>query len=202
MANPDLIKNIIENAPFARKILPRFLGKDDVNARGMLQCKLLAFERGYQSKPSWYDAQKQGAVRIDGNQAYFLAISPKCNPYDYLVHRGAIRNGSDNLENLKRLGVFGNPDPESPTYLQTPGECIARNGNPSEEESITLFVDIQRLLRQRSLFIDPETIDGSAPEARMWNSYFVLGGIPARAITSFRTREPLEDREITLSQKQ
>ena len=102
-----------------------------------------------------------------------------------LVHKGFIINGGNNIENLRRYGVFGDPDITFPTYLMRPGSNPVVYGR--KDSRVALFVDKKKLMDKRSIFIDPESIaEDPYLNDKLGDSYFVLGGIPGEAIVGFR----------------
>ena len=139
---------------------------------------------------SFLEIVKQGFGTIEGKNVYLYPVNPITTQKDIdyfglnrLGHRGVIVNGSNNIENLYNLGVFGNPDPSRATYLSRVGVSPVCYGN----WDVTLFVDKTKLMKKRNVFIDPETIgDNQLPGEqieRVGDYYFVLGGIPREAIT-------------------
>ncbi len=135
--------------------------------------------------------QKFGA-KIEGQNAYLCPVTPITQmksdfnypDLNYLSHLGMIVNGSDNIENLRNQGVFGNPNSARATYLARLGVSPTTCGN----HDVVLSVDKTRLMEKRNIFIDPETIGGNQllkgyPVEEVGDFYFVLGGIPREAVT-------------------
>lgn len=97
-----------------------------------------------------------------------------------------------NIDSLRGEGLFGDPNPNVPTYLQW-GDCDATTyGGLSEEKvrRITLIIDPYLLAQYRKTFIDPESL--LQVYSRMGSDNRVLelpgdlvmvfGGIPKSAI--------------------
>lgn len=117
-----------------------------------------------------------------------------------LIHHGALRSREgaaeltfDNLLNLRRFGVFGNPSLTSSIYLQQPNSDIAQNssywcekGYPYRAE---LVLDAKIIASIKPIYLDPETILPNPWYDTLSNfgqSFFVMGGIPKEAIISYR----------------
>lgn len=143
----------------------------------------------------WKSAEKKGYTNLTSKRIYLLPIEPdttyKSLDWGILVHQGLIINGTNNIENLLRLGVFGNPSIDSPTYIMKMGSGIltGTRGPKDYGNEVTLFLDKRKLLEKRSIFIDPETIGKNGETLTgdiEGHSFFVLGGIPKEAIKKYR----------------
>lgn len=121
---------------------------------------------------SWfYNNQKH--LAIDKKQSLLFPLIPEETIF---IHKGLLVNGQNNLNNLEKYAVFGNPSEKAPTYLSGINETPMTNALPD----CILAVDTKKLSKKRSIFIDPETIYSSNED--IGDSYFVLGGIPKEAI--------------------
>lgn len=121
---------------------------------------------------SWfYNNQKY--LTIDKKQSLLFPLIPE---ETILIHKGILVNGQNNLHNLEKYAVFGNPSEKAPTYLSRINQALMINTVPD----CILAVDTKKLSKKRSIFIDPETIYSSNED--IGDSYFVLGGIPKEAI--------------------
>ena len=93
---------------------------------------------------------------------------------------------------MKKYGVFGNPNSDSPTYLQKAGAKVAGHGSPLAANflKVTLFVNKKKLMEKRHVFVDPESVrclERNPPTGDMiGNSYIVFGGIPHESIEDFK----------------
>jgi hypothetical protein len=136
--------------------------------------------------------KRKGYLEIRKGKVFLKPIEPvtKNNwggDYNCLVHKGLILGNGDNLVNLKTWGVFGDYQECAATYLMRPGAVseIFGGQNWSMDNFVTLFIDRDELMKRRSVFLDPETISDDMFGEKPLDSYFVLGGIPREAITSF-----------------
>ena len=88
----------------------------------------------------------------------------------------------NNYDNLAQVGVFGSPDFGIPTYLQSYGtRLVAPNADKrvKKSEPVCLYIDANILVKNRSVYPDPE---GLMKTPELGNSFFIIGGIPAKAI--------------------
>lgn len=136
------------------------------------------FYKGPFSK--YCNRQKYFEVQEDNPLLY--AIIPKER---VLIHKGLLVNGYNNLESMKKEGIFGNPSKTAPTYLSRKNKRIIIENTPD----CILAIDTQALSEKRSIFIDPETITilnektmGEFLTEKVGDSYFVCHGIPAESI--------------------
>jgi hypothetical protein len=143
----------------------------------------------------WKTAQDNGYVQICDDGVYLVPIDCDSRIWETwynqkcLLHKGLLVNGGDNLDNLRQFGVFGNPSKKYPTYLMKDGSRITTFPRKNPNNEVFLWVDIEELLKRRSLFIDPETI---GKDAKYWfsadregDSFFTVAGIPKEAIISY-----------------
>lgn len=146
----------------------------------------------------WKTAEIREYLTISGTRIYLLPvehIQPVKPGWDnLLVHYGqTIGNGWSNLENLSQRGVFGVPSLDYPTYLMAQGANIQTFGTCIEGQcdGVTIFIELEKLLEKRTLFIDPETIGWNGDNPLVpdveGHSFFVLGGIPKEAIKEIRS---------------
>jgi hypothetical protein len=151
-----------------------------------------------------YEAESENMRRIiKAVDKGYIKISPRLmllplNGLDELIHYGAIKYESsetsfDNLRNLQRFGVFGNPDKHSTTYLQLPGSDMAQNSSDwcgkEFPYRIEIELDAKVIEKIKPIYLDPETILPNPMCDTLVNfgqSYFILGGIPKEAIKSYR----------------
>ncbi len=125
------------------------------------------------NQPRSWLYNNQEYLRINKKQSLLFPIEPKTN---ILTHKGLLVNEQDNLSNLEKYAIFGNPSEKAPTYLSEINQPLMINSIPD----CILAVDTKKLSEKRSIFIDPETILSS--NESVGDSYFILGGIPKEAI--------------------
>ncbi len=93
------------------------------------------------------------------------------------------------LDQQIKKGVVGNPDENRQTYLRSPrmarsarGGCIMSSGEYATE----LEIDVETLLKYRTVFHDPE---GLVCRGEYRKTFVVFGGIPSQAIVGFKIYE-------------
>ncbi len=134
---------------------------------------------GYGEDETHYDAE-------------FLPVTPEDR---ILIHTTAFfNNGSltdpenpiPRLDKQIKRGVVGNSDPSRQTYLRSPkmtrsarGGCIMSSGEYITE----LEIDVETLLKYRTIFHDPE---GLTCRGEYRKTFVVFGGIPSQAIIGFK----------------
>lgn len=123
-------------------------------------------------------------VIYENNVLKLLPVIPKS---PLLFHKGSIKYGSsDNLDQMEMKGIFGNSDMHSPTYVSTTGNVLTNYYDFNHKPDIILTIDRDLLLDRRRIFIDPESITSNINfGSEFEKTFFVLGGIPVEAITSY-----------------
>lgn len=108
-----------------------------------------------------------------------------------LEHYGKV---PENLDELIRNSVWGNPHPKAPTYLRDyflklskskcgPDEAFRDDlCGFTDELTIRLEIDPKILAEMRDVYYDPE---GSFINDEYLKTFFVTGGIPFKAIVDF-----------------
>ncbi len=130
-------------------------------------------------------ALRQGFVELVEGNVNLLAL--KSSPTS--LHQRSI-DSIEIREQFKSLAILGNPDIMAPTYVAGPrwnGETYGwETVRYKVEDRIVVRIDPQILFEQRSIFIDPETINQYADReddfCELGRAFFVLGGIPKEAI--------------------
>lgn len=118
-----------------------------------------------------------------------VLVDGSWEPSNRFFHIGRVNYKSNSLDNWNYFGVFGCPDPNFPTYLTRDGYYTAPTPHKFHENpAVEIWIDKQKLLKRRSLFIDPESI--AARPLDFPGSYFVVGGIPKEAIISIENYKP------------
>jgi len=173
---------------------------------GIVKPKMINEDSIYRDSPAWPDLhtlkEKKEMKKINGAEFENgkLVLYP-VNPIKesiivgsdkgILYHRGMlfIHNRTNNLTNLKEDGVFGNPDEKMETYLMRCGGFVNTFGTMKGRKSIRLWVDTEKLIAKRNIFLDPYVISDNYFHERLGDSYFVLGGIPRESIIDFALEE-------------
>lgn len=137
-------------------------------------------------------AEAQGLVELDRTTAQIglLPITSeqviKLSKSETLLHIGLIRKDGenwDNLTQLKSIGIFGDVRANSLIYLMRPGAPTLINLHAGRV--VTIEVDVPTLCKYRSIYIDPEMLNGYEPGERVGDAWVVPGGIPWEAIKCF-----------------
>ena len=214
----ETLSAILKASPPSPLVKPEMIRAEDI--QGPAHWYLTGIERTVAANERTrkvVSEQEQYGIKIASDKVFLFAINPDCRivgrdeepDYGMLVHLGLFINGTDNIQNLLQYGVFGDKEVNHPTYLMRPNSGIVPLGwgtgkRRSVENQVTLFIDKQKLLERRSVFIDPETIEmpiiHQMPKEMMraevhpsflgnrrGDSYFVLGGIPQEAIIEYRS---------------
>ena len=113
----------------------------------------------------------------------------------------------NNLENLEKQQVFGDPRNDYPTYLMrsnqsiTTGQITESVDQGSNGQHITrLTIDSDKLLNQRRLYTDPEgPFEEHRGKKEFKNCFFILGGIPKEAIKLFEVKENVSSEWIQVN---
>ncbi len=190
--NPHLteLHALIERAPSSLDYLPVFLTAKDLERPAVTNLNLLGDILKRTDVPletiPWYQYLQQGVsngyAQIREGQVQLL---PVINPPN-LLHRGVFDEKT--IHSLQEQGVFGNPNSRYATYLSSSnwsGETYSEMEDRSK--IVILQLNTSELLRRRSVFIDPESLNeyclcgnGLSELGKM---FFVLGGIPKEAIS-------------------
>ncbi len=208
--SPEL-DEILRTAPESRIVKPQLVGEDNLPKHlvQLLHCHSTPpvtsagedYQR-YQKAVEHYGLTiKDGKVflRPITDMGLFYCDGERFTREDgtpFLVHIGRFRGSRvpfsnddvpfDNIDNLQRFGVFGNPSEQHGTYLQRPDAQMTLFGGAKTD--ISLFVDVKELLQRRSVFVDPETIRSRSvlSHERLGGAYFIVGGVPKEAIFSYK----------------
>ena len=121
--------------------------------------------------------------------AVFKPLAKRAIPYDTLLHSTFFfdcdyREPPALDHFLETNGVFGNPDPNKPTYLKSERVLLENTlGCYNEERTVAcplhLVIDVNDLLKTRTIFYDPEGITRSA---EFKETFLIFGGIPKSSI--------------------
>jgi hypothetical protein len=133
------------------------------------------------------DAIEKGFITVESNT---ISLLPLRSLPDRLRHLG--RDTSVARDTFRVNDVYGNPNSKAPTYLGTTnwrGEANAwSDWDPTlkPQDKIILSVDTAALLRTRSVYIDPESLEHDEGPAgygdKLGEMFLVLGGVPRAAI--------------------
>jgi len=197
----DVLDGILENGADSDIVKPDLIGIH--NVKGLVLERLMLWELCLEKELAEEDhsefyrkliraKEMDVGIRFEQKKAYldplgFDRLDQLSDPHaDYLAHIGSLfGTEANNLTNLRERGVFGNPDPQYPTYLMrhASGTTTLTNGSLY---GISLFIDKTKLCERRTVFIDPESIteDGWLRDV-LGHSYFIVGGIPREAIVEY-----------------
>ncbi|HLD56735.1 MAG TPA: hypothetical protein VJA47_00405 [archaeon] len=182
----EFVRNVFKEHPlyYTKRKQRRVRG---LNARLMLDRPIkmtpkrrrLAAMFGYREDETHYDAE-------------FFPVTPEDR---ILTHTTVFfNNGSlvdpekpiPTLDQQVKSGVVGNPDENRQTYLRSPRMsrsardcCILSSGEYTTE----LEIDVETLLKYRTIFHDPE---GTVCRGEYRKTFVVFGGIPTQAIVGFK----------------
>ena len=180
----------LKNAPESKIIKPEFISDLNLTEKLALRFKVWNLHYSNQDYLTHPKAYRYG-VRIMDKKVIFVPIIPDTtdplNGSDsgYLLHYGTFYYlDEDNkvvevLKNVRKYGIWGNPDLHHPTYLQRVNANVATFGSYYKTGSpkVILFVDKEKLLAKRNVFIDPEMVmhlEGPPTGELIGNSYIVL----------------------------
>ena len=137
------------------------------------------------------DAIDRGFITLVGNR---VTLMPLASVPEGLRHLG--RDTALSRNGMTLYKVYGDASSMAPTYLGTEnwrGETNAwSDWDPTltPDQKILLEIDSSMLLRCRSVYIDPESLEFDSGPAgygdKMGQMFFVLGGIPQAAIRELR----------------
>lgn len=202
------LKQIIEEKePESKIVKPRRISEEDVldefiseylSFLSLNYSENNGFSEGYRH---WRKALEKGFIEINEGKVSLVPVQPDYNTFgiqkkeeNYLIHKGLIKyNGKNNLTNLEEFGVFGDPNEKIPTYLMTDSEAFTFPRFEASNE-VYLCIDKRELLKRRTVFIDPNSIETSIykdcilidiGDIILGNSFFIMGGIPKEAIRSY-----------------
>lgn len=195
---PDYLSELAKNIASAREVTPVFSSLLDSKSAPnydlqatLRQIDSLLLHRNLTKNASWLiEEHPDFGINVSDDRISLFPANSRKFPLDHglLIHQGhvLINNGTgriyNNRDNIDQVGLFGSPDFGVPTYLQLPEtKLVQSNISPrvSKTHPVYLYIDSERLLKKRSLYPDPE---GIINENEFGKSFFVLGGIPARAI--------------------
>jgi hypothetical protein len=133
------------------------------------------------------DAIEKAFITLEGNT---ICLLPLRSLPESLRHLG--RDTAVARETFRVSDVYGNSHSKAPTYLSTTnwrGEANAwSDWDPTlkPQDKIILSVDTAALLRCRSVYIDPESLEHDEGPAgygdKLGEMFLVLGGVPRAAI--------------------
>jgi len=106
-----------------------------------------------------------------------------------LIHQGITKTHSvNNILQFSEKGIFGDTGEDVPTYVKTFGSKMFGNLPYTTHEKgtnpnyVTLYINPYKLRDYRSIFTDPEPLFSNIPSDKLGESFFVMGGIPAKSI--------------------
>jgi hypothetical protein len=147
-------------------------------------------------------------IKLQDRKMYLFPTYPKINnaakvltKQTHVVHVSTLmleerdtKKKVDLLKEMKKRGIFGNPDPQRPTYLMLPGVFVVTRGTYWGSLKLTLTLDTDVLMKKRAIFVDPESVrilERNPPIGDMiGNSYITFGGIPCEAIIDYKIESP------------
>ena len=178
------LEEAIKNGAESEIVKPKIVRASDLNMISPAWPDLMTLK-----EKDWIN--KINGVGFENGKLVLYPVEPDTRLYDFeygqLYHKGLlfINGNCDNLTNLKERGVFGSPEKNMTTYLMKCGVNIKTFNNKNGNKKIRLFIDKEKLMKRRSVFIDPETITDNYFHEKIGDSYFILGGIPRESITEF-----------------
>lgn len=199
----------LKKAPKSKAVKPEFICASSFEGelkRKFEYCEKVITELTLYSKFVNNQRVQNFGIRIKEKKLLlFPTVPDTTNLFDsqrdpgYLLHVGTLiyfdkeaKRRVDILKNMKMYGVFGNTDADCPTYLQKAGAKVAGYGSHFVANSlkVTLFVNKEKLLEKRNVFVDPESVrclERNPPTGDIiGNSYIVFGGIPHESIEDFK----------------
>ena len=117
-------------------------------------------------------------------EVFLSPINQTIIPDEYLIHIGTVKNRKfNNIDNLSKKGLFGDPRPKAATYLSPlskltqPVLPIIGKGN-----RVMLLINKKALAKLRGIYIDPEVVVRVEYHDKIGNAFIVFGGIPEIAV--------------------
>jgi len=191
----------IESAPLSSPVLsPQISRMDEISkVSGILETisrdLKTSEEKGQKVRQAVKDNPDLGMKLIDDEMLLFPVNAVKVREVlrshslnnHTLEHTGyAYAYGVDNIAQVRQFGVFGGKNKSLATFLKSLGSGMKTNEVYEIDQiknPVRLIVDIGILNGLRSIFTDPEPTWSNLQSDIVGESYFVLGGIPAKAIT-------------------